>query len=226
MMIAPVFPPFSRFAVRSYITRAHPLPHRYISTTPRLSEPPKPPTQTGEKHLSDKSFEDPTRPGLWYHFVPAPNPISKDTGAFACTLLESPPKTPDSATVLGLLPAVEGAGLRDFKENKKFLDLLHDSLERALKEGADEAITAEATQRNEGWMHINDARNIPAPERVGDADDIIASVRVEKGKVLSETYERMPSYRICTADGLTTLSEGLTKYLQKTLQQKHAEESK
>jgi len=220
-MIAAI-PSFSRFASKS-ITR---VSYRHFSTTPRLFERPQPPTQTGEKQLSSKSFEDPTRPGLWYHFVPAPNPLSKDTGAFACTFLETPPRTPDSATVLGLLPAVEGAGLGDFKENKKFMGLLHDSVARALKEGADEAITAEATQRNEGWMHVNDARNIPAPERVGDPDDIIASVRVEKGKVLPETYERMPSYRICTADGLTTLSEGLTKYLQQTLQRKHEEENK
>jgi len=123
------------------------------------------------------------------------------------------------------VPAVEGAGLGDFHENKKFLDLMHESIKKALTEGADETIIAEATQRGEGWMHINDMRNVPALGRIGDPDDIIASVRVDEGKIAAETYERMPSYRICTSDGLTTLSEGLAQYLQQRLKRQHESES-
>ena len=89
-----------------------------------------------------------------------------------------------------------------------------------------------------------DERNIPALNRVGDPDDIIASVLVEDSKVkiivscleastrvfmmdskiLAETYQAMPAYRICTVDGVTQLTEGLAKKLKELLEQAMAEE--
>lgn len=91
-------------------------------------------------------------------------------------------------------------------------------------------------------IHLNtcvDSRNIPALGRIGDPDDIIASVLVQDSKVrsyvpsrgvdllsiplvfdqiLPDTYQAMPSYRFCTADGPTQLTEGLAKKLRSILE--------
>ena len=94
-----------------------------------------------------------------------------------------------------------------------------------------------------------DNRNIPALGRIGDPDDIIASVRVEDGKVryslvvlaviwlvlkqfvlwlfeqiLSDTYSPMPSYRLCTSDGVIQLTEGLFERLKEDLMRRMKEE--
>jgi hypothetical protein len=91
-----------------------------------------------------------------------------------------------------------------------------------------------------------DERNIPPLNRIGDPDDILASVRVENGKVkylpepslsvisltngdlqiLAETYQAMPSYRVCTAHGVTQLTEGLASKLQCLLEMRAREESR
>ncbi|KAG9054008.1 hypothetical protein FS842_006487 [Serendipita sp. 407] len=134
------------------------------------------------------------------------------------------------AEAMGVIPAIEaqeGAqepGLNDFKANDKFLNLMHDTIQRALRDGADEAIQAEATQRGSGWLHIHDERNVPALGRIGDPDDIVASVMVENGKILSETYQRMPSYRLFTADGPPKLSPGLAHKLEEALLKEHRRE--
>ena len=93
-----------------------------------------------------------------------------------------------------------------------------------------------------------DDRNLPPLNRIGDPDDILASVRVEGGKVgltsitlvryflaglkgsrttqiLAETYQAMPSYRICTAHGVTQLTEGLASKLRTLLYARAREES-
>jgi hypothetical protein len=87
--------------------------------------------------------------------------------------------------------------------------------------------------------------------RIGDPDDILASVRVENGKVrshfpspallffclaiqivtrilqiLAETYQVMPSYRLCTAHGVTQLTEGLASKLNGLLEMRTREESR
>ena len=79
-----------------------------------------------------------------------------------------------------------------------------------------------------------DQRNIPALGRIGDPDDIIATVLVENSKVrlqlalffasyslhtkiLPETYQPMPSYRICTSDGILQLTPGLADHLRRAL---------
>jgi hypothetical protein len=89
---------------------------------------------------------------------------------------------------------------------------------------------------------VADDRNIPALGRIGDPDDILASVLVEDGKVLQcdfsaeyrstmyfgqilpETYQAMPSYRLCTADGLPQLTQGLAQKLKAVLEERAREE--
>lgn len=54
--------------------------------------------------------------------------------------------------------------------------------------------------------------------RIGDPDDIIATVLVEDSKIQAETYQPMPAYRLCTSDGVTRLSEGLARRLREILE--------
>ena len=90
-----------------------------------------------------------------------------------------------------------------------FREILHKAIREGLMEGVDEVQTNGARQLQEGWMHIHgtffhllwfrfrvyiplDERNIPPFGRIGDPDDIIASVRVQDGKV-SEILNRFES---------------------------------
>lgn len=42
--------------------------------------------------------------------------------------------------------------------------------------------------------------------------------------MLPDTYEPMPSYRLCTADGVTKLSDGLAAKLRTVLEERALEE--
>jgi hypothetical protein len=153
------------------------------------------------------------------------------------------------------------------------LPLLHEAISCGLAEVTDDIQASGALQLGDGWMHIHgerqqqpilpkcrtltfiyvappDDRNLPPLNRIGDPDDIIASVRVQGGKVrlffcnpsfsfpgwlkrpparavqiLAETYQAMPSYRVCTAHGITQLTEGLASKLRSLLDARAREES-
>ena len=45
-------------------------------------------------------------------------------------------------------------------------------------------------------------------------------------QILAETYQAMPSYRLCTAHGVTQLTEGLASKLQGLLEMRAREESR
>ncbi|KAF8065206.1 hypothetical protein FPV67DRAFT_1419045 [Lyophyllum atratum] len=170
---------------------------------------------------------DPNHTGLFYHRIDPPTPISRDQPAFALSFLQSPPPHAGSSTIIGWLPATstgsssEGreAGLNDFVENPKFRNILHKAIQDGLEKGVDDIQINGALQLQEGWMHIHDDRNIPPLGRIGDPDDIIATVLVRDSKIMPETYQAMPSYRLCTADGLTQLTPGLQTHLQSHLVQ-------
>ncbi|EPT03188.1 hypothetical protein FOMPIDRAFT_1116841 [Fomitopsis schrenkii] len=174
------------------------------------------------------SFPDPERPDLFYHLFEPPTDISHTSPVFALSFLPTPPPFARSCTVIGWLPASapgeqeEGAGLNDFVENPLFRTVLHEAIQSALRDGADEIQKNGAIQTQAGWMHIHGAyqRNVPALGRIGDVDDILASVRVEGGEILADTYEPMPSYRFCTADGILQLTDGLAARLKEVLEQK------
>ncbi|KAJ7756956.1 hypothetical protein B0H16DRAFT_1537533 [Mycena metata] len=173
---------------------------------------------------SNESFTDPSRPDLRYHLVEPPTPLSSELPAFALSFLPTPPSS-NSSTVIGWLPAAtsssnDEAGLNDFKENPKFRVLLHEAIQNGLREKVDDIQVNGAVQLGNGWMHVHDERNIPALGRIGDPDDIIATVLVEDGEIRPETYQAMPSYRICTSDGPTQLTEGLAQKLQAVLEER------
>ncbi|KAK7019836.1 hypothetical protein R3P38DRAFT_1224702 [Favolaschia claudopus] len=197
----------SRTLVISSLYRLRPILHvpsrrRFNSTSPESS-----------------TFTDPNRPDLHYHLVNPPTPLSKDAPAFALSFVA---ESPSRSTVLGWLPAAttgedHEAGLNDFVENPEFRTLLHQAIQDGLREKVDDVQIGGAIQLGNGWMHIHDERNVPALGRIGDPDDIIATVLVEDGEIRAETYQAMPSYRICTADGPTQLTPGLAQKLKTIL---------
>ncbi|KZT36288.1 hypothetical protein SISSUDRAFT_1024433 [Sistotremastrum suecicum HHB10207 ss-3] len=167
---------------------------------------------------------------LYYHLL---QPAKQ---AWAVSFLPEPPKTPESPTILGYLPAKpaseeadsDALELNDFRENPAFMSLLHRTIQKALRDGVDETLKAEAIQRGEGWLHINGTsskspqmmpRNVPALGRINDPEDIVASVMVEDGKILPDTYQVMPTYRLITTDGPIRLPHGLDERLSETLEQ-------
>jgi len=106
---------------------------------------------------------------------------------------------------------------------------MHETVKNALKEGVDETVAAEALQRKSGWMHIQgafsmqsclvylfdvsglDERNIPALGRVGDPDDILASVMVENGKV-SNFYLSITLFLECSLIVMIDTSGNLSNH--------------
>ncbi len=85
-------------------------------------------------------FSDPYRPGLFYHLLNPPTPLSRTLPAFGLSFLHRTPPSVNSAVVIGWLPAqkygsgdngVAGANssqsqenetsLQDFRANRKFL---------------------------------------------------------------------------------------------------------
>ncbi|KAF9525056.1 hypothetical protein CPB83DRAFT_897333 [Crepidotus variabilis] len=201
---------------------------------------PRPTRRTYNSHVShttDVVFDDPHRPDLFYHLVKAPTPLSSLQPAYALSFLREPPPHVDSPVIIGWLPAQtiqetpsnagsptqeRGASLQDFVGNPKFITFLHDTIRSGLKESVDEIWKDAALQYQQGWMHIHDQRNPPDQGRIGDPDDIIASVLVEDSVLRPETYQPMPSYRICTSDGVIQLTPGLSEYLRKALRKCNA----
>ncbi|CCA67401.1 hypothetical protein PIIN_01232 [Serendipita indica DSM 11827] len=190
---------------------------------------------------STRPTSQPPLEELYYHLVPAPeNLVHWSKKVFAVSFLPRPPSSVDgSKTILGVIPAIEATengegqesavdqgqgkgqepGLNDFKTNLGFLELMHDTIKKTLQDGGDEFVNAEAVNRKSGWMHIHDMRNVPALGRIGNPDDIIASVMV-----MAETYSKMPTYRLFTTDGPPKLTEGLARRLEEALQKAQAEE--
>ncbi|TFY77743.1 hypothetical protein EWM64_g6271 [Hericium alpestre] len=196
---------------------------RRFTSTPSRTE------DQGHGEQETISFADPTRPDLFYHLVPVPQSLTALAGpVFAVSILPAPPPTPDSHTIMGWLPAEAGedAGLNDFRENPNFRELLQEAIAKGLAEGVDDIQINGAKQIGQGWMHIHDDRNIPALGRIGDPDDILGTVLVEDGEMLPQTYSPMPSYRLCTADGVTQLTDGLAKKLEEVLEERARVEAK
>ncbi|KAJ7326493.1 hypothetical protein DFH08DRAFT_886066 [Mycena albidolilacea] len=204
---------FARSQPISFLRTRHVLP------IPRVTGLRRPYSTSNDS----ESFTDPGRPDLHYHLVDPPTPLSSDLPAFALSFSQAAPLKATSSTVLGWLPAATAsndheAGLNDFRENPAFRTLLHQVIQDGLREKIDDIQINGAIQLGNGWMHIHDDRNVPALGRIGDPDDIIATVLVENGEIRPETYQAMPSYRICTSDGPTQLTPGLSQKLQVVLE--------
>ncbi|KAL4267488.1 hypothetical protein AB1N83_004157 [Pleurotus pulmonarius] len=204
--------------LHSFRRTAQPERHHVCQWTLRTPKP------WGTRALSStpstsKVFSDPDRSDLFYHLIQPPNPVSSSNPVYAVSFISTEIFSLDSKAVMGWVPAeTEGeVSLIGFRENAIFKEILHEAIRKGLQEGVDDIQINGALQTHSGWMHVHDDRNIPALGRIGDPDDIIASVLVEDGKILADTYQPMPAYRLCTADGITRLTPGLDKKLREVL---------
>ncbi|KAF9429232.1 hypothetical protein BGZ76_001632 [Entomortierella beljakovae] len=94
-----------------------------------------------------------------------------------------------------------------FIENEPFNSLVHDIIKQNLDK--DPFVQAVLQMQLEGWTHITDYRN-PAPYgRIPLPEDIFGSVQIVDGVIKSSTYERMPTHRIVSSNGLFQLSDYL-----------------
>ncbi|ORZ34972.1 hypothetical protein BCR44DRAFT_1374628, partial [Catenaria anguillulae PL171] len=94
---------------------------------------------------------------------------------------------------------------RTFRANPGFVDLLH----ATLREHAhlDPELVALAEHQKIGWLHLADARNPPPWGRIPDPDDIVGSVLIgDNGKIVPGSYQRMPTHRLVSGQGLFVLS--------------------
>lgn len=70
-----------------------------------------------------------------------------------------------------------------------------------------------------GLNLTSDERALPPAGRIGEPEDIIASVFVQDGQIQPETYAPTPTYRIVTGDGPMMLPKGLGDHLVRDLEQ-------
>ena len=117
------------------ILSTRPLPPRLLSARaavlrPQLRITPLQP-QLRRWSSSQAPLTDPSRPDLFYHFLPEPDP-SQSIPVYALSFLSAPPPSPRSASILGWLPAVTDAGtedvdagLNDFVENSAYTPSIH-----------------------------------------------------------------------------------------------------
>ncbi|KAI9009474.1 hypothetical protein BC832DRAFT_516991, partial [Gaertneriomyces semiglobifer] len=98
-----------------------------------------------------------------------------------------------------------------FVENAEFGDLVHKVIEENILE--DEEMQAAAKYQKVGFLNINDQRVYVPWGRVSDAEDILGTVRLSDGAIVPSTYERMPTHRLVSGNGLFQLTEFLHQRL-------------
>ncbi|GAA6020822.1 hypothetical protein JCM10207_001668 [Rhodosporidiobolus poonsookiae] len=182
---------------------------------------------------SSSSSSIPSRvyPGLYFH----PHP-SSPTPSFTLSYLPTPaPSLAFSPTTLGTLhplpssssttssfddkhrpprpeedPRVPPLSPRAFSENPDFMRLVHDVLKQAVEHDPWLQTQAKAVEGNDTFIHITDFRSSPDANRAPHPQDVLASVLVQSGKLVPQSYEpNSVAYRLVSEDGLMQLGEGL-----------------
>ncbi|GAB5586538.1 hypothetical protein Unana1_01438 [Umbelopsis nana] len=104
-----------------------------------------------------------------------------------------------------------------FAENDEFVEFLHKVIGENIHSIDDPSLKGMAEWQQEGWLHIADERNPPPWGRIPLPEDIFGSVLLNKGVIQPQTYQRMPSHRFVTSNGLFKLSDPLQSILYHTL---------
>ncbi|KAF9189152.1 hypothetical protein BGZ51_009818 [Haplosporangium sp. Z 767] len=176
---------------------------------------------TGRELIRDSSYPFP----LYYHLLPPNDTQTSATSAkahstYALSFLPAFPK--HNRQVIGFLshnPSSDTelrAQPNKFTENEPFNTILHATIQEHLSK--DPMVESVLQQQLEGWTHIADYRN-PAPYgRIPLPEDIFGSVQIVDGVIQPSTYQRMPSHRIVSSNGLFQLSDYLHEKLVHRLQ--------
>ncbi|KAK3816380.1 MAG: hypothetical protein J3Q66DRAFT_313707 [Benniella sp.] len=145
------------------------------------------------------------------HAPPSTSAASEPHASYALSFLSTFPK--HNRQVIGYLShnpsSTSDIQVRPnkFTENEAFNTVLHAVIQKNLDK--DPLVKQVLQQQLEGWTHIADYRN-PAPYgRIPLPEDIFGSVQIVEGVIQPSTYQRMPSHRIVSSNGLFQLSEYL-----------------
>ncbi|KAI8827124.1 uncharacterized protein EV422DRAFT_563201 [Fimicolochytrium jonesii] len=112
----------------------------------------------------------------------------------------------------GGVPVLRPGG---WEGRRGFEDVLHEVLKAHV--GEDQGIQGLAAHQKLGYLNINDERS-PAPfGRVSDPEDILGAVRLDNGSIIPGSYERFPTHRLVTFNGMFLLSTYLHQKLLERL---------
>jgi len=115
--------------------------------------------------------------------------------------------------IIGWLKSAEAEDIKpdNFVENEPFNRFLHKVI--AQNYVGDPTLQNAAKIHGDGFSHVIDWRNPPPHGRIPDPEDIFGTVQIEKGKLLPNTYQEMPTHRIVSSYGLFMLSDYLRNAL-------------
>ncbi|TPX34076.1 hypothetical protein SmJEL517_g03279 [Synchytrium microbalum] len=99
--------------------------------------------------------------------------------------------------------------------NPIFEELLHDVLKDHVHESI--AVVYGAAKQVEGYLNVNDSRVFVTYGRVADPEDLLGVVRLEGGKPIPNSYERSPTHRMVSSNGLLQLEEDMHAFLLQRL---------
>lgn len=144
--------------------------------------------------LSSRLYSSSSSLPGYYHL----HPLS--SSEYALSLSADPDRTP-----VGTSPT-DAISATTFRPSTEFLALLHATLrEYAHEDPSVQAAAAAAatgsTAGDGGYMHIGDERDPPAWGRIPAPEDIMGSVRVQRGEVVKGSYEPCDAYRVVTGSG-------------------------
>ncbi|KAJ1675118.1 hypothetical protein EV182_001904 [Spiromyces aspiralis] len=129
-------------------------------------------------------------------------------------------KSAPAAAIVGWVKEVQGQPSdeitpRNFIENPEFMERVQAVVGKYATD--DNELQAYARYQKTGWLNISDNRNPPPAGRTAYPEDIFGTIKLEDGQMVSGTYQRMPTHRPVTNDGLFQLPRGLHQWLLKTL---------
>ncbi|KAI8579073.1 hypothetical protein K450DRAFT_243723 [Umbelopsis ramanniana AG] len=186
----------------------------------RSSAPLKPFSTTAFLSTNRKSTPDKSRPDVHYYAADDNQAGSKK---YPVSFL-SDKELPSGSAIEDFPRAVIGWSASEgdinpgtFAENEEFADLLHKVIGDNVDKVDDSSLKGMAEWQQEGWLHVADERNPPPWGRIPLPEDIFGSVLLSKGIIQPNTYQRMPSHRFVTSNGLFQLSPPMQSILRSTL---------
>ncbi|KAI8802766.1 hypothetical protein BJ742DRAFT_777942 [Cladochytrium replicatum] len=102
-----------------------------------------------------------------------------------------------------------------FTEGPDFVELMHEVVGEHVTK--DETSISFAAFQKEGYMNVNDSRVGPVWGRVNDPEDILGNVLIREGKILPGTYQKFPTHRLVSNNGLVQLTDYLHEALLERL---------
>ncbi|KAI8593571.1 hypothetical protein BDZ88DRAFT_447931 [Geranomyces variabilis] len=190
----------------------------FAATTPRLAGlarcrpqnlPIAPAVRSRPSSSSSSSYPYP----VYFH----PAPPSRTVLSF---LPKPPPQATASPAIIGWAKRKDVTDLADispaeFEANPAFEDVLHEVIKQDIDN--DVGVQGLAAYQKLGYLNINDERTYAPFGRVSDPEDILGSCRLDDGKLVPGSYERMPTHRLFSFNGLFRLSEHLQEKLLERL---------